>query len=47
MEEDARLLRLHSKFGNSWKKLTSALPGRSAERIRRRFKKLTKKQKKQ
>jgi len=36
-DEDECLLRLHSKFGNAWKKFTSILIGRSAERIRRHF----------
>ena len=36
-EEDECLLRLHDKFGNAWKKFTSILIGRSAERIRRHY----------
>jgi len=40
--EDACLLRLHGKFGNAWTKFASVLPGRSAERVRRRFMQLRK-----
>lgn len=40
-EEDARLLRLYGESGNRWKLFTKELVGRSAERIRRRFKILT------
>ena len=36
-EEDNCLLRLHAEFGKQWKKFTSTLVGRSAQRIRRRF----------
>jgi len=37
-EEDARLLSLHSQFGNKWKKFSQTLVGRCGEGIRRRFK---------
>ena len=36
-EEDACLIRLHAQYGKQWKKFTSTLAGRSAQRIRRRF----------
>jgi hypothetical protein len=42
-EEDDCLLRLHSEFGNAWKKFTSILIGRSAERIRRHYTSLIRK----
>jgi hypothetical protein len=42
-EEDECLLRLHDKFGNAWKKFTSILIGRSAERIRRHYTSLNRK----
>merc|ERR1712025_1032150 len=42
-EEDACLLALHAQFGNSWKKFTSTLPGRSPQHIRRRFSSLRRK----
>jgi len=41
MAEDDQILRLHCHFGNAWKKMTSSLPGRSSEHIRRRFLYLT------
>ena len=43
-EEDALLLRLQAEFGNKWKQFAREpeLAGRSTERIRRRFKLLTK-----
>lgn len=42
VEEDTHLLRLHDQMGKCWKKFTSVLKGRSAERIRRRFTSLNK-----
>merc|ERR1712113_597649 len=37
IQEDQRLMSLYDRFSNSWRKFTDSLPGRTPERVRRRY----------